>query len=75
MKKIKNKNLLLVQGLNNQWSDASLKMAETLNDKDKFGEFLVGYCVCWGRQDLKSEVRLLTAQLMEFSTIQWDAIN
>ena len=57
--KNKNKNLLLVQGLNNQWSDASLKMAETLNDKDKFGEFLVGYCVCWGRQDLKSEVPLV----------------
>ena len=54
-----NKKLTLVQGLNNQWSEASEKMSEFLNDNDKFGEFLMGYCICWGRQNLKSEKPLV----------------
>lgn len=57
--KKKNKNYLLVNGLNNRWSEASLKMQGLLNDKDKFGDFLLGYCICWGRQNLKSEKPLI----------------
>ncbi len=57
--KKRNKNFLLINGLNNRWSDASLKMQDLLNDKDKFGDFLLGYCICWGRQNLKSEKPLI----------------
>ena len=50
----KNQNLILIQGLNNQWNEASLKMQEILNDKNLFGDFLMGNCLVWGRQNLKS---------------------
>ena len=55
--KVKNekKNLLLVQGLNNQWNEASITMQNILKDKDLFGETLFGSCYIWGRQNLKSE--------------------
>ena len=57
--KKRNKKFLLINGLNNRWSDASLKMQDLLNDKEKFGDFLIGYCICWGRQSLKSEKPLI----------------
>lgn len=53
--KKKNMNLLLIQGLNNQWSNASKGMQKLLNDKSKFGDFVTGYGICWGRQNLKME--------------------
>ena len=53
--KKKYKKLKLVQGLNNQWNEASLKMQELLKDKENFGELMIGNCTVWGRQNLKSE--------------------
>ena len=53
--KKKYKKLKLVQGLNNQWNEASIKMQELLNDKENFGELMIGNCTMWGRQNLKSE--------------------
>jgi predicted dehydrogenase len=47
-------NLLLVQGQNNQWNEASIKMSSIVNDKSLFGEFLNGHCLMWGMQDLSS---------------------
>jgi len=57
--KKRNKNYLLINALNNQWSDASIKMQKMLSDKQKFGEFLMGYCICWGRQNLSSQIPLI----------------
>ncbi len=55
--KIKNqrKNLILVQGQNNQWNDASIEMNKILNDKKIFGSFKLGYCITWGRQVLQNQ--------------------
>ena len=55
--KIKNKkkNILLVQGLNNQWNDASLEMQKIVKDQKIFGKFIMGYCRVWGRQNLNSK--------------------
>ena len=53
--KNKHKDLKLVQGLNNQWNEASLKMQELLNDKNEFGDLKMGNCIMWGRQNLKSD--------------------
>ncbi len=53
--KNKNKNLILVQGQNNQWNDASIEMKKILNDKNIFGDFKLGYCITWGRQVLQSK--------------------
>ena len=53
--KKKYKKLKLVQGLNNQWNEASIKMQELLNDKKNFGELMIGNCTMWGRQNLKSD--------------------
>lgn len=52
----KNLKLILIQGLNNQWNEASLKMQEILKDRNLFGEFLMGNCLVWGRQNLKSPI-------------------
>ena len=30
-------------------------MQELLNDKENFGELMIGNCTMWGRQNLKSE--------------------
>ena len=57
--KKKYKKLKLVQGMNNQWNEASLKMQEILNDKDEFGILKMGSCIMWGRQNLKSEKQLV----------------
>ena len=53
--KNKYKNLILVQGQNNQFNDASIEMKKILNDKNIFGNFKLGYCVTWGRQVLQSK--------------------
>jgi len=50
--KSKKRNLLLIQGQNNQWNDASLQMKNIINDKNLYGNFKLGYCVTWGRQIL-----------------------
>lgn len=58
--KIKNKKkLILVQGLNNKFSKASFEMKKILSDKSKFGEFVIGSCITWGRQNLKQEKPLI----------------
>ena len=57
--KNKNKELKLVQGLNNQWNEASLKMQELLNDTKEFGKLKIGNCIMWGRQNLRSEKPLV----------------
>lgn len=54
--KLKKKNkLVLVQGQNNQWNDASLEMKRIINNKKLFGKFKLGYCIIWGRQVLLSK--------------------
>ena len=54
--KLKKKNkLVLVQGQNNQWNDASLEMQRITNNKKLFGKFNLGYCIIWGRQVLLSK--------------------
>ncbi len=47
------KNLVFLQGYNNQWNQAALKMIEIA--KTSLGELLGGECLCWGRQSLKRE--------------------
>ena len=48
-----NTNLMLVQGLNNQWNEAALKMREWMQSEKGIGKMLGGECVCWGRQKNK----------------------
>lgn len=55
----KKKNKILVQGLNNQWNECSLKMQELLKDKNNFGELLAGNCLMWGRQNLSNNPPVL----------------
>tara|TARA_Y100000590_G_scaffold312171_1_gene352777 strand:+ start:1030 stop:2109 length:1080 start_codon:yes stop_codon:yes gene_type:complete len=50
----KNPELMLVQGLNNQWNQAAMKMREWLQSKNGIGEMLGGECICWGRQNIKT---------------------
>jgi len=57
--KKKHKKIKLIQGMNNQWNEASLKMQELLKDKDQFGDLKIGNCTMWGRQNLKSEKPLI----------------
>ncbi len=52
--KVSKPNLLLVQGQNNQWNEASIKMKSIIQDKTIFGEFLNGHCLMWGMQDLSA---------------------
>lgn len=59
LKTKKNKDLILVQGLNNKYSKASFEMKKILNDKSKFGELIMGNCITWGRQNLKSDTPLV----------------
>ena len=42
-----NPNLMLVQGLNNQWNEAALKMCEWMQSEKGIGKMLGGECVCW----------------------------
>ena len=53
--KAKNKNLILVQGQNNQWNDATIEMKKIINNKNIFGNFKLGSCITWGRQILLSK--------------------
>ena len=59
LKTKKNNDLILVQGLNNKYSKASSEMKKILNDKSKFGELIMGNCITWGRQNLKSDTPLV----------------
>ena len=34
-------------------------MKKIINDKSKFGEFIMGSCITWGRQNLKSDKPLV----------------
>ena len=51
---IKNPNLILLQGFNNQWNEAAQRMRDLLRDDNGIGKMLGGECICWGRQNLKS---------------------
>ena len=53
--KKKSKDLILVQGHNNQWNEASLYMQKLLKNKSLFGNFISGYCNMWGMQNLSGE--------------------
>ncbi|MBP98420.1 hypothetical protein CMK18_20925 [Candidatus Poribacteria bacterium] len=48
------KNLMLIQGLNNQWNEAATKMRELLNGVNGIGEMVAGQCLCWGRQNISA---------------------
>ncbi|SVD26462.1 uncharacterized protein METZ01_LOCUS379316, partial [marine metagenome] len=50
-----NPELMLVQGLNNQWNEAAVKMREWLQSDDGIGQMLGGECIVWGRQDLRTD--------------------
>ena len=43
---------MLVQGFNNQWNEAALKMKELMDEKNGIGKMIGGQCICWGRQNL-----------------------
>ena len=48
----KNPELLLVQGLNNQWNEAASKMIGLVKNQELMGKMFGGQCICWGRQNL-----------------------
>ncbi len=48
--KKKYKNLVFLQGYNNQWNEAALKMREMV--KKNIGNILSGECHSWGRQSM-----------------------
>ena len=50
-----NPELMLVQGFNNQWNEAAAKMREWLQSDNGIGEMLGGECICWGRQNMKTD--------------------
>ena len=50
-----NSNLMLLQGFNNQWNEAALKMREWMQSDKGIGKMLGGACICWGRQNIKRE--------------------
>ena len=52
-----NEEVMLVQGLNNQWNEASAKMQEWLRSENGIGRMLGGECLVWGRQNIKSVPR------------------
>lgn len=49
-----NPKLMLLQGFNNQWNESALKMREWMQSDNGIGKMLGGECVCWARQNLKS---------------------
>ena len=51
----RNPELMLVQGFNNQWNEAATKMREWLQSDNGIGEMLGGVCICWGRQNMKTD--------------------
>lgn len=53
--KKKKKKLILIQGQNNQWNDATLEMKKIIDNKKIFGNFRLGLCSTWGRQVLLSK--------------------
>tara|TARA_A100001011_G_scaffold338059_1_gene368650 strand:- start:5 stop:1075 length:1071 start_codon:yes stop_codon:yes gene_type:complete len=48
----KHPDLLLVQGLNNQWNEAATQMINLVKNPEGIGKLLGGQCICWGRQNL-----------------------
>jgi len=48
-------DLMLVQGLNNQWNESAAKMREWLQNENGIGEMLGGQCICWGRQNMRTD--------------------
>ena len=48
----KNPDLMLVQGLNNQWNEAATQMIDLVKNHNEVGKMLGGQCICWGRQNL-----------------------
>ena len=50
MKVHNSQNVMLVQGHNNQWNEAAVKMREWM--QNEIGELVGGHCLCWGRQNL-----------------------
>ena len=67
--------LMLVQGFNNQWNEAALKMREWIQKENGIGKMLGGECICWGRQNMKknppqvSALAELTNEGMFFYTL------
>ena len=45
-----NPKLMLLQGYNNQWNEAALKMREWIQSNKGIGKMLGGECIAWGRQ-------------------------
>ena len=73
--KVSKPNLLLVQGQNNQWNEASIKMKSIIQDKTIFGEFLNGHCLMWGMQDLSALKKILRLIKTVCFFTQWVVIN
>ena len=48
-----NPKLMLLQGFNNQWNEAALKMREWMQSDKGIGKMIGGECICWGRQNMK----------------------
>ena len=49
-----NPKLMLLQGFNNQWNEAASKMREWMQSDKGIGKMLGGECICWGRQNVKT---------------------
>jgi predicted dehydrogenase len=49
-----NPKLMLLQGYNNQWNEAALKMRRWMQSDRGIGKMLGGECICWGRQNVKN---------------------
>ena len=50
-----NPKLMLLQGYNNQWNEAALKMREWMQSDNGIGKMLGGQCISWGRQNVKKD--------------------
>ena len=50
-----NPKLMLLQGYNNQWNEAALKMRKWIQSEDGIGKMLGGECIVWGRQNVKKD--------------------
>ena len=54
------KDLMLLNGFNNQWNEAATKMREWMQSENGIGDMLGGECICWGRQNLKRNPPFIT---------------
>ena len=64
-----NPKLMLLQGFNNQWNEAALKMREWMQNDDGIGKMLGGECLCWGRQSIKNDKGDAKTEGMYFFTL------